>query len=87
MKTGKVFNNKKVSDHHAIIPTGASIAKLDEMEAKLYHMVAQRLVAVFYTLARFDLNTPIKKQAGGQFKSDRKNINDTGFFILWLVLM
>jgi DNA topoisomerase-3 len=83
VKTGKVFNNKKVSDHHAIIPTGASTAKLDEMELKLYHMVAQRLVAVFYPVARFDVTTRITTVAGEHFKSDGKVLTDPGWLAVY----
>jgi len=42
--TKRVFNNAKVSDHHAIIPTGASPARLDEFERKIFDMVARRTV-------------------------------------------
>jgi DNA topoisomerase-3 len=83
VKTGKVFNNKKVSDHHAIIPTGASIAKLDEMEAKLYQMVAQRLVAVFYPPARFDVTTRITTVDGEAFKSEGKILTDPGWLAVY----
>ena len=83
VKTGKVFNNKKVSDHHAIIPTGASTGKLDEMEAKLYHMVAQRLVAVFYPPARFDVTTRITTVEGECFKSEGKILTDPGWLSVY----
>lgn len=83
VKTGKVFNNKKVSDHHAIIPTGASIAKLDDMEAKLYHMVAQRLVAIFYPVARFDVTTRITTVAEEHFKSEGKILTDPGWLAVY----
>jgi DNA topoisomerase-3 len=83
VKTGKVFNNKKVSDHHAIIPTGASIAKLDEMEAKIYQMVAQRLVAVFYPPARFDVTTRITTVEGEHFKSEGKILADPGWLAVY----
>jgi DNA topoisomerase-3 len=83
VKTGKVFNNKKVSDHHAIIPTGASTSKLDEMEAKLYQMVAQRLVAVFYPPARFDVTTRITTVEGEHFKSEGKILTDPGWLVVY----
>ena len=79
IKTGKVFNNAKVSDHHAIIPTGASIAGLDEVEAKLFQMVAQRFVAVFYPPARFDVTTRITRVEGEPFKSEGKVLTDPGW--------
>jgi DNA topoisomerase-3 len=78
-KTPKVFNNAKVSDHHAIIPTGASVAGLDEVEMKLFLMVAQRFVAVFYPPARFDVTTRITRVEGEPFKSEGKILTDPGW--------
>lgn len=79
IKTGKVFNNAKVSDHHAIIPTGASTAGLDDVELKLFLMVAQRFVAVFYPAARFDVTTRITRVEGEPFKSEGKVMTDPGW--------
>ena len=79
IKTGKVFNNAKVSDHHAIIPTGASTAGLDEVEMKLFLMVAQRFVAVFYPPSRFDVTTRITRVEGEPFKSEGKVMTDPGW--------
>ncbi len=83
VRTGKVFNNKKVSDHHAIIPTGASIAKLEEMEVKIYEMVAQRLVAVFFPPARFDVTTRITTVEEESFKSEGKILTDPGWLAVY----
>jgi len=83
IKTGKVFNNAKVSDHHAIIPTGASIAGLDEVEAKLFQMVAQRFIAVFYPPARFDVTTRITRVEGEPFKSEGKVLTDPGWLAVY----
>ena len=83
IKTGKVFNNAKVSDHHAIIPTGASAAGLDEVEAKLFQMVAQRFVAVFYPPARFDVTTRITRVEGEPFKSEGKILTDPGWLAVY----
>ncbi len=83
IKTGKVFNNAKVSDHHAIIPTGASIAGLDETEAKLFQMVAQRFIAVFYPPARFDVTTRITRVEKEPFKSEGKVLTDPGWLAVY----
>jgi DNA topoisomerase-3 len=83
IKTGKVFNNAKVSDHHAIIPTGASVAGLDETEAKLFQMVAQRFIAVFYPPARFDVTTRITRVEGEPFKSEGKVLTDPGWLAVY----
>ncbi|MGW8195694.1 MAG: DNA topoisomerase, partial [Desulforhopalus sp.] len=52
----RIFNDKKISDHHAIIPTSILPGNLSEPEAKIYHMVVQRFLAVFFPPAVF-MNT------------------------------
>ena len=52
----RIFNTAKVSDHHAIIPTG-TFAKLSEAEQKVYDMVVKRTIAVFYPHAEFEQTT------------------------------
>ena len=47
-KSKKVFDNKKVTDHHAIIPTGQRPDNLTDMERKVYNLVALRFIAAFY---------------------------------------
>ncbi len=54
IKSRRVFDDKKVSDHFAIIPTGA-FSKLNDLEAKVYDLVAKRFIAVFYPAAEFEL--------------------------------
>lgn len=55
-KSKRIFNNEKISDHHAIIPTGKTcdIAKLSSDEAKLYDLIIKRLLAVFYPDYEYD---------------------------------
>ncbi|MDR2862350.1 MAG: topoisomerase C-terminal repeat-containing protein, partial [Puniceicoccales bacterium] len=53
----RIFNNAQISDHFAIIPTGTSSARLDEIEAKIYDMIARRFVATFYPPAEYDVTT------------------------------
>src|SRR5213592_1140043 len=77
--TKRVFNNAKVSDHHAIIPTGASPARLDEFERKIYDMVARRTIAVFYPAAQFEVTTRITRVEGEPFKTDGRIIVDPGW--------
>ncbi|MFV0416589.1 MAG: DNA topoisomerase III [Chthoniobacterales bacterium] len=76
----RIFNNAKVSDHHAIIPTGA-VPKdtLGEAEAKLYDMVARRSIAVFYPPVRFEVTTRITRVEGHAFKTDGRVITDPGW--------
>jgi DNA topoisomerase-3 len=77
--TKRVFNNAKVSDHHAIIPTGASPAHLDEFERKIFEMVARRTIAVFYPAAQFEVTTRITRVEGEPFKTEGKVIVDPGW--------
>ena len=77
--TKRVFNNAKVSDHHAIIPTGASATHLDEFERKIFDMVARRTIAVFYPAAQFEVTTRITRVEGEPFRTDGKIIIDPGW--------
>jgi DNA topoisomerase-3 len=77
--TKRVFNNAKVSDHHAIIPTGASATHLDEFERRIFDMVARRTIAVFYPAAQFEITTRITRVEGEPFRTDGKIIVDAGW--------
>jgi DNA topoisomerase-3 len=79
----RVFNDAKVSDHHAIIPTGVSPKTLDEFELKIYEMVARRFVAVFYPAAQFEVTTRITRVEAEAFKSDGKIIIDPGWLAVY----
>src|SRR4051794_28579302 len=81
--TKRVFNNAKVSDHHAIIPTGTSPAHLDEFERKIFDMVARRTIAVFYPAAQFEVTTRITRIEGEAFKTDGKIILDPGWLAVY----
>ncbi|WIT12934.1 DNA topoisomerase III [Paucibacter sediminis] len=67
--TKKVFDNAKVSDHFAIIPTLQAPKSLTEAEAKLYDMVVKRFLAVFFPAAEFQVTTRIStvKNAGKEY--------------------
>jgi DNA topoisomerase-3 len=60
VKSKRIFDSKKVSDHFAIIPTGR-VAKLSDTEAKLYEMIVRRFIAVFYPNAEFEQTTRITR--------------------------
>ena len=79
----RVFNNAKVSDHHAIIPTGASTGHLDEIERKIFDMIARRTVAVFYPAAQFEVTTRITRVEGEPFKTEGKVIVDPGWLAVY----
>lgn len=77
--TPRIFNNAKVSDHHAIIPTGASPANLDEYEMKLYDLVARRFIAVFFPAAKFEVTKRITTIAEEKFKTEGKVLREPGW--------
>src|SRR5204863_4367078 len=72
----RIFNNAKVSDHFAIIPTSLAPKNLSEPEAKLYDMVAKRFLAVFYPAAEFLVTTRITRVEGEPFKSEGKAMDN-----------
>ncbi len=61
-KSRRIFDNKKVSDHFAIIPTG-NIAKLSDTEQKVYDLIVKRFIAVFYPAAEFEQTTRLTRIA------------------------
>ncbi|MCX6938466.1 MAG: DNA topoisomerase 3 [Verrucomicrobia bacterium] len=80
----KIFNNAQISDHFAIIPTTAEPKSLDEMEAKVYDMIARRFVAAFYPEAHFDVTTRISTIAGQHdFKTEGKVLTDAGWLAVY----
>jgi len=81
--TKRVFNNAKISDHHAIIPTGKSLGHLDDFERKIFYMVACRTIAVFYPAAQFEITTRITRVEGEPFKTDGKIIVDAGWLAVY----
>jgi len=68
----RIFNNKQVSDHFAIIPTNSAPRKLSADEAKLYDMITRRFIAVFYPPAEYDITTRISQVLDYQFKTEGK---------------
>ncbi len=76
--TKRIFNNAKVSDHHAIIPTGTT-AHLDDFERKIFDMVARRTIAAFYPPTQFEVTTRITRVEGEPFRTDGKIIIDPGW--------
>ena len=70
--TKRVFDNTKISDHHAIIPTLESPAKLDDLERKVYDLVAKRFLSIFYPSAQFEVTTRITRVEEEPFKTEGK---------------
>ena len=79
----RIFNNAKVSDHFAIVPTGVAPKGLTETEEKIYDMVARRFVAVFYPAAQFEVTTRITRVEGEAFKTDGRIILDPGWLAVY----
>ncbi len=78
-KSKKVFDNSKVTDHHAIIPTGQAPNMLDGNEKKMYHLIARRFIAVFYPDCIFSTTTVLADIAGLGFKATGKVILTPGW--------
>jgi DNA topoisomerase-3 len=79
----RIFNDAKVSDHHAIVPTGVSPKNLDDFELKIYDMVARRFIAVFYPAAQFEVTTRITRVEGEAFKTDGKILTFPGWLAVY----
>ena len=80
----RIFNNAQISDHFAIIPTTTTPANLDEMEAKVYDMIARRFVATFFPSAEFDITTRISTVAPGHdFKTEGKVLTAPGWLAVY----
>ena len=78
-KSKKVFDNSKVTDHHAIIPTGQKPNNLTDLERKVYDMVALRFIAAFYPPCQV-ANTTVLAQAGEvPFKVTGREIIEQGW--------
>ncbi len=75
----RIFDNSKVSDHFAIIPTGQNPRGLDEAQAKIYDMVARRFVAVFFPAAEFELTQRITRIGDDAFRTDGKVLVSAGW--------
>ena len=83
IKSKKVFDNSKVTDHHAIIPTGIVPAGLTDMERNVYDLVARRFIAVFYPDCKFSTTT-VEGQAGDvKFKTTGKEILEPGYRVVF----
>ena len=81
--TKRVFDNSKVSDHFAIIPTLQAPKSLTEIEAKLYDLVVKRFIAVFYPSAEFMVTTRITQVAGHHFQTNGKVLVNPGWLAVY----
>lgn len=83
IKSKKVFDNSKVTDHHAIIPTGQPPVNLTDLERRVFDLIARRFIAVFYPDCRFSTTTVMGETGGIEFKTSGKQILDPGWRVVF----
>ncbi len=79
----RIFNNAKISDHFAIIPTSLAPKGLSEPEQKLYDMVTKRFLAIFFPAAEFLVTTRITRVENEPFKSEGKVMVNAGWMAVY----
>ncbi len=79
----RIFDNAKVSDHFAIIPTTQAPSGLSEAEQKLYDLVVRRFMAVFYPSAEYLVTTRISQAVGHSFKTEGKVLVKPGWLAIY----
>ena len=83
LKSKKVFDNKKVTDHHAIIPTGVVPGALTDIEKKVYDLIVRRFIAVFHPECKTRTTTVLGETDGIPFRASGKEIIDPGWRIVF----
>jgi DNA topoisomerase-3 len=79
----RIFDNKKVSDHFAIIPTLQIPRELSDAESKIYELVLKRFLAVFFPAAEFRVTTRITQVSGHHFKTEGKILVSAGWMAIY----
>ena len=82
-KSKKVFDNKKVTDHHAIIPTGVHPTALSEQERKVFDLVVRRFIANFYPECKVSTTTVLGEAGEVEFKVSGKQILEDGWRVVF----
>lgn len=82
-KSKKVFDNSKVTDHHAIIPTGVRANNVSENERKVYDLITRRFIAVFYPNCKIATTTVLGEVNKVEFKVTGKQILDPGWRVVF----
>lgn len=82
-KSKKVFDNSKVTDHHAIIPTGVHPTGLSDNEKKVFDLVARRFIAAFYPECKISTTTVLGEAATVEFKVTGKQILEPGWRVVF----
>ena len=78
----RIFDNQKISDHFAIIPTGETPKTLTEVEQKVYDLIVRRFLSVFYPAAEYDVTTRITVVEDESFRSEGKVLVDPGWMVV-----
>ena len=78
----RIFNNAKISDHFAIVPTGTAPKSLSDAEAKIYDLVVKRFLSVFFPAAEYLVTTRITRIGSDAFKTEGKILVNAG----WLAI-
>ncbi len=81
--TRRVFDNAKVSDHFAIIPTLQAPSGLSDAEQRIYDLVVRRFLSVFFPSAEFLVTTRISQAVGHSFKTEGKVLVKPGWLAIW----
>ena len=79
----RIFNNAKISDHFAIIPTGTLPKSLSDAEHKIYDLVTKRFLAVFYPAAEYQITTRITRVESEAFKTEGKVLVNPGWLAVY----
>src|SRR5450830_357349 len=79
----RIFDNTKISDHFAIIPTNVAPKNLSEPEQKLYDLVTRRFMAIFFPAAEFQVTTRFTEVSGHQFKTEGKVMTNPGWLAIY----
>ena len=79
----RIFNNAKISDHFAIVPTGVIPKSLSEPEQKLYDLVMKRFLGIFYPAAEYNITTRITRVEGEAFKTEGKVLVTPGWLAVY----
>ena len=82
-KNKKVFNNKQISDHFAIIPTTSSPSNLDANEWKIYNLIAKRFISVFYPPAQWDVTTRTSALGTHKFRTEGRVLVEPSWLAIY----
>lgn len=82
-KSKQIFDDKKITDHHAIIPTGVAPSGITPDEQRVYDLICRRFIAVFYPECKISNTTVLGKVDALEFKATGKQILDKGWRVIY----